>query len=37
MPDPIGAVIGLLSIAMLSLLWKHCEALENGNIDKEVK
>jgi hypothetical protein len=37
MPDPIGAVIGLASIWIMVMLYRHCEALENGNIEKECK
>lgn len=32
MPDIIGACIGLMSIAVLYLLYKHCDALSDGNV-----
>ena len=32
-PDPVGLILGTLSLAVMYLLWKHCEDLEDGNID----
>lgn len=33
-PEPLGAIIGIICILMMLYLYRNCEALENGNIDK---
>lgn len=33
-PDLIGGIIGLCSIATLGFLFIHADALSNGNIDQ---
>ncbi len=32
MPDPIGLIIGLLSIAALFFMWQHLDVLSDGNV-----
>jgi L-lactate permease len=34
LPDFLGGIIGILSVLVIYFLWKHAEALSDGNVDK---